>query len=67
MGSTNKLVYMLSRPPTSNIAALVTLICMNPFIHDSYREACMEYEDFIEVLQQLHGQICVEQGDCKDD
>jgi hypothetical protein len=36
-GNTNKLVDMLSRPPTLNIITLVTLIHMDPFTHDAYK------------------------------
>jgi len=50
-GSTNKLVDMLSRPPTLNIIALGTLMHMEPFHHDAYREAYLDYEDFKEVYQ----------------
>lgn len=52
-GSTNKLVDMLSRPPTSKIIALGTLVHMEPFTHDAYREACSKDEDFKEVYQRL--------------
>jgi hypothetical protein len=47
----NKLVDMLSRPPTSNITTLGTLMYMEPFIHDEYREEYIEYEDLKEVFQ----------------
>jgi hypothetical protein len=40
---------------------------MDPFTHDSYKEAYTEDEDFKEVFQQLQGQICVEEGDGKGD
>jgi hypothetical protein len=50
-GSTNKLVDMLSRPPTSNITTLGTLMHMEPFTHDAYKEAYSEDEDFKEVFQ----------------
>jgi hypothetical protein len=46
-GSINKLVDMLSSPPTSNITALGTLMHMHPFTHDAYTED----EDFKEVFQ----------------
>jgi hypothetical protein len=49
-GIKNKLVYVLSRPPTSNIIALGILMHMEPFTHDAYREAYIEYEDFKEVF-----------------
>ncbi len=38
-GNTNKLVDMLSRPPTLNITNLGTLMHMDLFTHDAYREA----------------------------
>jgi len=41
---------MLSRPPTSNIVDLGTLMHMEPFTHDAYREAYIEDEDFKEVF-----------------
>jgi hypothetical protein len=66
-GSTNKLADMLSRPPTSKITALGTLMHMDPFTHDAYKEAYTEDEDFKEVFQQLQGQIHIEEGDGKDD
>jgi hypothetical protein len=40
---------------------------MEPFTHDAYKEAYTEDEDFKEVLQQLQGQIHVEEGDSKVD
>jgi hypothetical protein len=49
-GSTNKLEDMLSRPPTSKIIALGTLMHMDPFTHDAYIEAYIEDEDFKEVF-----------------
>jgi hypothetical protein len=51
---------MLSRPPTSKITTLGTLMHMDPFTHDTYKHAYTEYEDFKRVFQQLHGQIQVE-------
>jgi hypothetical protein len=45
-GGTNKFIGMLSRPPTSKIRNLGTLIHMQPFIHDAYTED----EDFKEVF-----------------
>jgi hypothetical protein len=63
--STNKLVDMLSRPPTSKITALVTLVHMEPFTHDAYKETYTEDEDFKEVFRQLQGQIRIEKGDDK--
>ena len=35
---------------------------MNPFTHDSYREAHLEDEDFKEVFQQLQSQSHVHDG-----
>jgi hypothetical protein len=48
--STNKLTYILSRPPTNNIIDFETLIHMDPFTHDEYKEAYIEYENFKEVF-----------------
>jgi hypothetical protein len=59
-GSTNNLVDMLSRPPTSKITTLLTLMDMDPFILDAYKEAYTSGGDFKEVFQQLQGQIHVE-------
>jgi hypothetical protein len=64
-GNTNKLADMLSQPPTSKITAMGTLMHMEPFTHGAYKEAYTEDEDFKEVFQQLHGQICIEEGDDK--
>ena len=47
---TNKLEDMLSRPPTSKIIALGTLMHIEPFTHDAYKEAYTKYEDFKEVF-----------------
>ena len=62
-GKSNKLENMLSRWHISNIIALRTLMHMEPFIHDAYKEAYTEDEDlkeaytedadFKEVFQQL--------------
>jgi len=52
-GNANKLVDMLSRPPTSKNITLGTLMHMEPFTHDAYIEAYLEDEDFKEVYQQL--------------
>jgi len=52
-GSTNNLDDILSRPPTLKITALGTLMDMEPFTHDAYREAYLEDEGFKEVYQQL--------------
>lgn len=62
-GSPNKLADMLSRPSTSNITSLGTLLHMEPFIHDAYREAYLEDEDFKEVYQLLQSQNHVHNGD----
>jgi hypothetical protein len=45
-GSINKFEDMFSRPPTSKITTLGTLIHMDPFTHDAYKEVYTEYEDF---------------------
>jgi hypothetical protein len=52
-GNTNKLAHMLSRPPKSNIITLGTLMHMDPFIHDAYKEAYIEYENFKDVFKQI--------------
>ena len=48
-GNTNKLIDMLSRPPTSKITAFGTLMHMEPFTHDAYRDPYSEDEEFKEV------------------
>jgi hypothetical protein len=57
---------MLSQPPTSKITTLLTLMHMELFTHDAYKEACLEDEDFKEMFQQLQGQIHIEEGDGND-
>jgi hypothetical protein len=52
-GITNKLEDMILRPPTTNIIALGTLMHMEPFTHDAYREAYTKYEEFKKLFQQL--------------
>ena len=52
-GNKNKLTDMISRPPTSKITALGTLMHMDLFTHDAYREVYLEDEDFKVVYQQL--------------
>ena len=47
----DELTEMLSRPPTSKVTILGTLVHMEPFTHDAYRKACSEDEDFKEVHQ----------------
>jgi hypothetical protein len=42
---------MLSRPHTSKIIAFITLMHMDYFIHDAYKEAYIEDDDFKEVFQ----------------
>jgi hypothetical protein len=49
-GGTNKLVWMLSRPTTSNITTLGTLMHMDPFTHDEFKESYIENENFKEVF-----------------
>jgi hypothetical protein len=56
---------MLSRPPTSKITTLGTLMHMEPFTLNAYKEVYTKDEDFKEVFQQIHGQICIEEGDGK--
>lgn len=48
--NTNKLDGMLSRPPTLKIITLVTLMHIELFTHDAYREAYSGDEDFKEVF-----------------
>ena len=62
-GSTNKLVEMLSRPSTSKITYLGTLMHMEPLTHDAYKEAYLENEDLKEVYQQLQSRSHVHDGD----
>ena len=49
--NTNKLENMLSRPPTSNIIDLRTLMHMEPFTHDTYKEAYKENQDLKEMFK----------------
>jgi len=42
---------MLSRPPTSKIITFRTLMHMNPFTHDAYKNAYTKDEEFKEVFQ----------------
>jgi len=42
---------MISRPPTSNITTFGTLIHMDTFTYDAYREAYSEDEYFKVVYQ----------------
>ena len=57
-GITKKLDDMLSRPSTSKIIALGTLMFMDPFTHDAYKEAYSEYEDFKKVLTVVESESC---------
>jgi hypothetical protein len=50
-GNINKLENMFSRPPTYKIIALVTLMHMDPFTYDAYKEAYKKDEDFKYVFQ----------------
>lgn len=50
-GNTNNLSIMIPRPHASKIIDLGTLMHMDPFTHDAYREAHSEDEDFKEVHQ----------------
>jgi hypothetical protein len=59
-GSTNNLVDMLSRPHKSETTTLGTMMHMEHFTHDAYKEAYIEYEDFKEVFEQLQVQIHIE-------
>jgi len=51
LGMNNKLAYMISRPCISKITIFGTLMHMEPFTHDAYREAYSEDEDVKEVCQ----------------
>ena len=51
---------MLSRPPTTNITNLGTLMHMEPFTHDACKEEYIEDGEFKEVFQQLQIQFHVE-------
>jgi hypothetical protein len=59
-GSTNKFENMLSILATSKITSLGTLMHMEPFTHDAYREAYIEDGDFKEVFENLQDQIHIE-------
>jgi hypothetical protein len=39
---------------------LGTLMHMDPFTHDAYKDTYTEDDDFKEVFQQLHDQIHIE-------
>ena len=54
-GSTYKMVDMLSRKPRTKNIALGTLMHMEPFTHDAYKEVYIKDEDFKEAFQQLQG------------
>jgi hypothetical protein len=54
-GITNTLADMFSRPPTSNITNLGTLMHMDPFTYDAYKETYGEDEYFKEMFLQLQG------------
>ena len=49
-GITNKLEYMLARTPITKITTLDTLMHMDPFTHDAYKDEYIEYENFNEVF-----------------
>ena len=49
-GNTNKLEDIISQPPTSKITTLWTLMHMDPFTHDAYKEAYTKDEDFKKVV-----------------
>ena len=51
---------MLSRHLTTKIKNLGTLIHMEPFTHDAYKEEYTEDEDFKEVFHQMQGQFHLE-------
>jgi hypothetical protein len=41
---------MISKPPTSKITTLGTLMHMDTFTHDAYKEAYTKYEYFKDVF-----------------
>jgi hypothetical protein len=49
-GNIDKLVDVLSSPSTSKIIDLGTIIHMEHFTHDAYKEEYMEDEDFKEAF-----------------
>jgi hypothetical protein len=53
--TTNKLVYFLSSPPTSKIISFKTIMHMEPFTQEAYKEKYPKDEDFKGVYQQLQG------------
>jgi hypothetical protein len=55
-GKTNKLANFISRPPSPKITTLRTIMHMDPFIHESYKEEYVEDEEFKRVYQLLQGQ-----------
>jgi glutathionylspermidine synthase len=63
--NTNNLENMLSTPPTPKITTLGTLMHMDHFIHDAYKEEYVEDEDFKETFLYLQGQVSEEEGDNK--
>ncbi len=52
-GSITKLVDMLLGPTTLKITTLETLMHMQPFTYDAYKEAYIHDEDFREVYQKV--------------
>jgi len=61
-GTTKKLADMLSRPPTSNIMTLGTLMHMKPFTDDVKIQEYSKGEDLKEVYQWFHHQSHVHDG-----
>jgi hypothetical protein len=51
----------------TKITTLGTLTHKDPSTHDAYKYAYNKDEDSKEVFQQLQGQVCVEEGNNKDD
>lgn len=51
--NTNNFCNMLSKPPTSKIINLGTLMHMEAFTHDAYRDAYSEDEKFKDLFQQF--------------
>jgi len=66
-GIVNKFADFLSRIETPKITTFHTLMHLDPFTHDTYKDEYIEDEDFKKVFQQLQGQVHVEEGNNKDD
>lgn len=62
-GRKNKLDDLLLVPPTSKITTFGTLMHVEPFTCDAFKEAYSEDDNFREVFQQLLSQSHVDNGD----